>query len=115
MFHHGATATTPGGTQTTPRRTSEWYRYAQETGLISPHHERVYVPEWELHLLRGAGIGGSPSDASTTACGGGVVERLKVGKRYHGTMGDGENFAPDRDDVGERRVRRALRVVNDGR
>ena len=106
MFHHGTTAPMPA-------RTTEWYRYAQETGLISPHHERVYVPEWELQLRSpDGGVRGSDAGSSGTPGVGGVVERLRVGKRYHGTTEDHENFTPDRH-VGERRVRRALRVVND--
>ena len=78
-------------------------------------NERVYVPEWELQLRSpDGGVRGSDAGSSGTPGVGGVVERLRVGKRYHGTTEDHENFTPDRH-VGERRVRRALRVVNDDR
>lgn len=89
-FHHGCSlaaktppitpaapfSTTP--TATTTSRSFEEYRYAIEAGLISPHHERCYVPAWE-----------QPQQPSAVA--GVVSSRARVGKRYHPQSNDGED------------------------
>jgi hypothetical protein len=75
MFHHDpSSAVTP----TDATRTVEYYRYALETGLISPHHDRRCVSPWE-HGYGGVNTpnGGYASEA-----------RVRAGKRYHEMSSD---------------------------
>jgi hypothetical protein len=75
MFHYDpSSAVTP----TDATRTVEYYRYALETGLISPHHDRRCVSPWE-HGYGGVNApnGGFASEA-----------RVRAGKRYHEMSSD---------------------------
>lgn len=85
-FHRGyshAAATPPitpavafPTTTTTTSRSFQEYRYAIEAGLISPHHERCYVPAWEQPQ--------QPMSTTPTAAAVGVVSsRARAGKRYY--------------------------------
>ena len=70
--HHDQPVGTPSSVTPTMTKTRSFedYRYAIEAGLISPHHERVFVPEWEA----APGTGGTPASS-----------RGRAGKRYRGS------------------------------
>lgn len=76
MFHPMTTASSVTPSVTTPTRSFEWYRYAIEVGLITPHHERCYVPAWE-----------QPKFAQSTPPSA-VTSRGRAGKRYHTPSSD---------------------------
>jgi hypothetical protein len=85
-------------TPATASRSFQDYRYAIEAGLISPHHERCYIPAWACEqtqpLQQQTYNHPSMTPPSAAATAGAVTSRARAGKRYH-THGESDGEEDD--------------------